>query len=139
MVRTAKYFGEKIFTYYDVPDLPPTNNAHEQVFGRLSRHQRLITAHKSTALRTARDGAFLIPALERARGRLPGVEDIAAVPNSVRQENLRTIAQARERFARPRRLRKNLQTLLDQLRKACVKLRRPRFAPARATARNLRR
>jgi len=119
MPRTANYFGAKIFTWYDEPDLPPTDNAHEHVFGRLSRHERIITAHKSTARRTARDGAFLISAIEQARSHLPTVEELASVPERVRRENLQAMANARHRFAQPRKIRRNLPALLEELRRAC--------------------
>jgi hypothetical protein len=114
MLRTADYFGQNIFTSYDVPDLPPTNNDHEHVFGRFSRYQRTITGHKSTARRTARDGPFVLPVLERA-GNLPTAEDLAAVPAAVRLENLRRITEAMQRFSRPTRLRKNLDNELTDL------------------------
>lgn len=130
MLRTADYYGEKIFTCYDVPDLPPTNNDHEHVFGRFSRYQRTITGHKSTARRTARDGPFVLPVLERARN-LPTAEDLAAVPAAVRLENLRRITEARQRFWRPTQLRRNLD---DELRNLLNSLRtlKPPASSARA-------
>jgi len=119
MLKTADYFGEKIFTRYDVADLPATNNDLEHVFGRARRHERLITGQKSTARRTARDGPALIPALEQALQRLPLAENLAAGPESVRRENLRTILDDRARFQRPRHLRNNLGQLLAELKDSC--------------------
>ena len=125
MLKSADYFGDKIFTHYDVPDLPPTNNDLELVFGRARRHERLITGHKSTARRTARDGPALIPALEQARRRLPVAEDLAAVPDRQRRENLRAILDDRARFDRPRKLRKTLGQRLSELKASCRSLSPP--------------
>lgn len=88
----------------------------------------------NTARRTARDGAFLIPALEEARTHLPTAEDLAAVSPAVREGNLKRILQTRERFARARKIRRHLPLLLERLRTTCSHLRE---AP-RASRRNLR-
>ena len=56
MLKTSRHFGSKLFTRYDHPDLPPTDNGLEGVFRDTRRHERLITGHKSTARRTVRDG-----------------------------------------------------------------------------------
>jgi len=130
MLSTADYYGEKIFTCYDVPDLPATNNEHEHLFGRFSRYQRTITGHKSTARRTARDGPFVLPVLERA-GNLPTAEDLAAVPKAVRLENLRRLTDARQRFWRPTQLRGNLDHELSDLLKSLRTLKPASSARAR--------
>lgn len=130
MLSTVDYYGEKIFTCYDVPDLPPTNNEHEHIFGRFSRYQRTITGHKSTARRTARDGPFVLPVLERA-GNLPTTEDLAAVPAAVRLENLRRITEARQRFWWPTHLRRDLDDELSDLLKSLRTLKPASSASAR--------
>jgi hypothetical protein len=138
MLRTADYFGQNLFTCYDVPDLSPTNNDHEHVFGRFSLHQRTITGHKNTARRTARDGPFVLPVLERA-GHLPTAEDLAAVPTAVRLENLRRITEARRRFARPTQLRENLGDELSDILKSLRTLKTTSSTRARTAKGILRR
>ena len=91
------------------------------------RRERLITGHKSTARRTVREGAFLVPVLQQhARGNAPSAEDLGCVPESLWRDRLRCIQQARARYDRPRRIRTDLKTPLDELVKRCRKVRRAR-------------
>lgn len=125
MLATSKIFGSKIFPCYDHPDLPRTDNALEGVFRDTRRHERLITGHKSTARRTVRDGPFLLPALQRARRGSP-LPALSGVPPELWRMNLAAIQQARRRYDRPRRLRRDLNDLLDTLVKRLSVLRSPR-------------
>jgi hypothetical protein len=45
---TASY-GPQLFHCYDVPDLPPTNNALEQCFGSARYHERRATGRKGAS------------------------------------------------------------------------------------------
>lgn len=45
---TASY-GPGLFRCYDVPDLPPTNNALEQYFGSARYHERRATGRKGAS------------------------------------------------------------------------------------------
>jgi len=45
---TASY-GDQLFPCYDVPDLPRTNNALEQCFGRVRYHERRATGRKGAS------------------------------------------------------------------------------------------
>jgi hypothetical protein len=47
-----------LFVCYDVPDLPPTNNALESFFSRLKTNQRRITGRKSVNGFVLRYGAY---------------------------------------------------------------------------------
>lgn len=123
MLKTSDLFGAKLFTCYDHPEIPPTNNALETGFRDTRRHERLITGHKSTARRTVREGPFLAPALQRARrGELPSLDDLFKVPEKTWRRNLQKIRDARARYDRPRRVRKNLKTLLEDFVKRCREL-----------------
>lgn len=115
MIETFDLFAPKIFTCYDHPDIPPTDNALEGVFRDVRRHERLITGHKSTARRTVRDGPFLLPALQRAQRELPSVEELSRVPEERWRARLRELQAARARYDHPRRVRKNLPDVLDDL------------------------
>jgi hypothetical protein len=126
MLSTSNTFERNLFSCYDHPDLPSTDNDHEGVFRDTRRHERLITGHKSTARRTVRDGPFLLPALQRARRELLSAEDLARVPQDVWRRNLDTLRGARVRYNRPRQLRSDLKKLLKNVVKLCHKISRPR-------------
>ena len=126
MLSTSRTFIQNLFTCYDHPDIPPTDNDHEGVFRDTRRHERLITGHKSTARRTVRDGPFLLPALQRARRELLSAEDLADVAQDVWRRNLDTLRAARVRYNRPRQLRSNLKQLLKDVVKQCHKISRAR-------------
>jgi hypothetical protein len=115
MLATSKIFGAKIFSCYDHPDLPRTDNGLEGVFRDTRRHERLITGHKSTARRTVRDGPLLLPALQRARRETPTLDQLSRLSSDVWRKNLADLRELRRRFDRPRRLRHDLHELLEQL------------------------
>lgn len=46
--RSWDLYGPDLLPTYDIPDLPPDNLQIEGLFGRLRRHQRRISGHKST-------------------------------------------------------------------------------------------
>jgi hypothetical protein len=115
MIETSDLFAPKLFTCYDHPDIPPTDNALEGVFRDVRRHERLITGHKSTARRTVRDGPFLLPVLQRVRRGLPSVEDLGRVPEECWRARLRELQAARARYDHPRRVRQNIRDVLDDL------------------------
>ena len=58
---TASY-GPLIFTSYDVPDLPRTNNDLEQMFGGLRHQLRRITGQKNAPASLVVCGATRLPA-----------------------------------------------------------------------------
>jgi hypothetical protein len=122
MLRTYRHFGARLFARYDHPDLPATNNGLEGIFRDTRRHERLITGHKSTARRTVHDGPFLVPALQRAYGDLPSAADLGKVPESTWRKNLKRIGEARARFDRPCRLRRDLQNALQDVVNRCREL-----------------
>jgi hypothetical protein len=123
MLKTQKYFGKKILTCYDHPELPRTNNQQELVLRDARRYERRITGHKSTGRRTARDGALLVPAQQRMKRQEITATDLALVPEECWRENLRRQREQRQRYDRPRRLRKHLARTLRDLRPRLRKLR----------------
>lgn len=48
-VKVTRSYGKGLFHCYDVPDLPRTNNALEQLFGRYRHHARRITGRKAAS------------------------------------------------------------------------------------------
>jgi len=123
MLSTYRHFAPNLFTHYDHPEIPSTDNGLEGLFGKTRRHERRITGHKSTARRTVRDGPFLVPALERSQGeQLPGAPELSRIPEEIWRRNLQALRAARARYNRPRQLRTNLKTLLQDLVKTCRRL-----------------
>lgn len=127
MIDTSELFGPHLFACYDHPDLPSTNNGIEGVIRDTRRHERLITGHKSTARHVVRDGHVLLPALQRARrGQLPSVEELSRVPEDAWRRRLQKILHARARYDHPRRVRKDLPNILNDLVKRLRELPRGR-------------
>lgn len=123
MFNTSEFFGKKVFAHYDHPDLPPTNNGLESLFRDTRRHERLITGHKSTSRRTVRDGPFLLPVLQQhANGTLRSAQDLRRVPEDLWRRTLSRIREARAHYDRPRRIRDNLKSVLEDLVKCCHQL-----------------
>jgi len=115
MLSSAEYYGDKIFTCYDHADIPPTNNGHEHMYGRLRGNERRITGHKSTS-RTVRDGRFTAPVIERMRrGDIRTPEALALVSPEEYNARLEEMKRARERHARPREIRKRFDEVLKGL------------------------
>jgi hypothetical protein len=48
LLRSWNLYGPDLRHTYDIPGLPPDNLQIESLFGRLRRHQRRISGHKST-------------------------------------------------------------------------------------------
>lgn len=115
MLKTAEYYGDRLFTCYDHPGIPPTNNGHEQMYGRLRGAERRVTGHRSTS-RTVRDGRFTAPLIERLlRGRIPTSEELSRGSPERYKENLDEMRRARRRHARPRQIRKHFEESLGEL------------------------
>lgn len=115
MLSSAEYYGDKIFTCYDHARLPRTNNGHEHMYGRLRGNERRITGHKSTS-RTVRDGRFTAPVIERMRhGDIPTPERLARVNPEEYNARLEEMKRARELHARPRKIRKQFDKVLEGL------------------------
>lgn len=137
MLTTADNYGDKILTCYDHPDIPPTNNGHEHVHGRLRGGERRVTGQPSTA-KTVRDGRFLAPVIERAqRGRLPDVEDLARCPAPRRAGNLEAMKRARQHHARPRTIRQHFADALASLGRRAAAIFTRRVRPAKGRERRI--
>ncbi len=66
---TASY-APGLFHCYDVPDLPPTNNALEQYFGAVRYHERRATGRKGASPGLVVRGAVRVVAAVAARGQI---------------------------------------------------------------------
>ena len=115
MLASADYYGDKLFTCCDHPDVPRTNNGHEHAYGRLRGTERRVTGHKSTS-RTVRDGRFTAPVIERALRRgVAAPEELARVSPDVYKGTLAEMSAARRRHARARLIREDYDAVVEEL------------------------
>jgi hypothetical protein len=77
---TASY-APGLFHCYDVPDLPPTNNALEQYFGAVRYHERRATGRKGASPGLVVRGAGRVVAAVAARGQV--FDDTALRPTDL--------------------------------------------------------
>jgi len=130
MLASADYYGDKLFTCYDHPDIPRTNNGHEHAYGRLRGAERRVTGHKSTS-RTVRDGRFTAPVIEATLRRgVAAPEELACVSPEVYKGRLEEMREARERHARAKLIRGNYDTVVKELASCGDRRRRRRGAGA---------
>lgn len=91
---TASY-GPGLFHCYDVPDLPPTNNASEQYFGAARYHERRATGRKGAAPGLVVRGAVRLLAAVATR-RQPCVDTDRCPVDPTAWRTLRGQLQARQ-------------------------------------------
>jgi hypothetical protein len=77
---TASYWPG-LFHCYDVPDLPPTNNALEQYFGAVRYHERRATGRKGASPGLVVRGAVRVVAAVAPRGQI--LDDVALRPTDL--------------------------------------------------------
>ena len=136
MLKTYGRYRERLFACYDHPDLTRTTNELERRFGVLRANERTIRAHTSTS-RTARDGAFLAaPIAELGRRGPLAPEELARVPEAVREANLAAMKAARERHARPRTIRARFDEVLDGIASYRARITHSHGRPARQKTRH---
>ena len=131
MLKTYDRYRERLFACYDHPDLTRTTNELERKFGVLRANERTIRAHTSTS-RTARDGGFIAAPIAELGGRGPlSPEELARVPEAVREANLAAMKAARERHARPRTIRAHFDEALAGIAAYRARVAHPHGRPAR--------
>jgi hypothetical protein len=94
---TASY-GAGLFRCYDVPDLPPTNNALEQCFGSVRYHERRATGRKGAIPGLVVRGAVRVVAAIATRTQTFAAEDLHPVDTAAwhaLRDHLRTRQDAR--------------------------------------------
>ncbi len=114
---TASY-GPGLFQCYDVPDVPPTNNALEQYFGAARYHERRATGRKGASPGLVVRGAVRVVAAVATRDRqFAGTELSPADPAAWRtlRQHLQTRQDARCAQRRFRRDPETYLTALEQL------------------------
>ncbi len=121
---TASY-APGLFHCYDVPLLPPTNNALEQFFGAVRYHERRATGRKGASPGLVVRGAVRVLAAVAARGHR--FDDVTLRPTDVPawqalRQQLRTRQDAR---CAQRRFRQDQDAYLTALEDALCRARLP--------------
>jgi hypothetical protein len=111
---TASY-GPQLFHCYDVPDLPPTNNALEQCFGSARYHERRATGRKGASPGLVLRGAVRVVAAVATRAQAFAGPDLQPTDLAA-WRTLRGQLQARQDARRAqRRFRQNPAAYLTAL------------------------
>ena len=121
-VKVTRSYEQGLFHCYDVPHLPRTNNALEQLFGRYRHHERRITGRKAaTPALVVRGSVRIIAAVVTqvqtfsASDLVPGaLEDWYALRDQLAQRRYVRVVQ--------RRFRQDPQTYLTDLEERLLKL-----------------
>lgn len=114
-VKVSRSYWPGLFHCYDVPDLPRTNNALEQLFGSYRWHERRTTGRKTASPALVGRGSVRLPAAIATRSRQYTAKDLATT-GTVAWQTLRSELEQRRTTQRQRhRFRRSPQTYLAQL------------------------
>ncbi|MFO0878386.1 MAG: hypothetical protein U0840_13680 [Gemmataceae bacterium] len=114
-VQVTRRYWPGLFAHYEVPDLPRTNNALEQFFGRHRYHERRASGRKAGSPSLVLRGEARLLAAAATRQRPYTVEDLSRA-DPVRCQELRSRLEARrQRRVSRRRFRRDPQAYLRQL------------------------
>lgn len=121
-LRVTRSYGDNLFHCYRIADLPRTNNALEQTFGRVRYHERRASGRKVASPSLVTDGSVRVPASIYTRTAMVTVQMLASVPHArwrARRAELERQHEARRlrcRFRKhPERYLANLEHEVDKL------------------------
>jgi hypothetical protein len=121
-VKVTRSYSKGLFHCYDIPDLPRTNNALEQLFGSYRHHERRITGRKAATPALVVRGSVRIIAAVVTQTQTFSASDLA--PRTV--ADWRTLRDQLEqrRYSRvlQRRFRQDPQAYLTNLEEQLLKL-----------------
>ncbi len=114
-VKVSRSYWSGLFPCYDVPDLPRTNNALEQLFGSYRYHERRITGRKTASPALVGRGSVRLPAAIATRNREYTASDLASSNTATWQTLRRQLDNRRENQRQRSRFRRNPTAYLQQL------------------------
>ena len=117
---TASY-APHLFQCYDVPDLPPTNNALEHLFGAARYHERRATGRKGASPGLVVRGAVRVVAAVAARDRRFDGTDLRPADLAAWRTLRRQLATRQDARCAQRRFRKDPDAYLAALEEALLK------------------
>lgn len=116
-LRVTRSYGDGLFHCYRIADLPRTNNALEQTFGRVRYHERRASGRKVASPSLVTDGAVRVPAALYTRAAPVTTQMLAAVPHAswrARRAELERQHRARRQRCRFRRQPADYLAKLEQ-------------------------
>lgn len=121
-VKVTRSYRKGLFHCYDVPDLPRTNNALEQLFGRYRHHERRITGRKAASPALVIRGSVRILAAVVTQVQTFSASDLAPRPIADWQTLRAQLEQRRHLRVLQRRFRQDPQAYLANLEEQLLKL-----------------
>ena len=121
-VKVTRSYSQGLFHCYDVPDLPRTNNALEQLFGNYRHHERRVTGRKTASSALVVRGSVRIIAAVVTQTQTFTASDLA--PREVADWRALRDQLAQRRYLRvlQRRFRQDPQAYLTNLEDQLLKL-----------------
>ena len=113
--KVSRSYWSGLFHTYDIVDLPRTNNALEQLFGRYRHQERRITGRKTASPAFVGRGTVRLPASIATRSRPYTARDLSASTINAWQSVRRQLDQRRETQRLRYRFRRNPNNYLAQL------------------------
>ncbi len=118
-VKVSRSYWPGLFACYEVPDLPRTNNALEQLFGSYRYHERRVSGRKVASPALVLRGSARIVAAIATRQKPDRKPDLAGADRAAWREKRAELAQRRQRRVERRQFRQDpdayLRHLEDQL------------------------
>lgn len=117
-LKVTRSYGDGLFYCYRNDDLPRTNNALEQTFGRVRYHERRASGRKVASPSLVTDGSARVPASLYTRNAPVTIQMLASVPHArwrARRADLERQHEARRQRCR---FRKHPEHYLAELEEA---------------------
>jgi hypothetical protein len=114
-LKVTRSYWPGLFGCYDVPDLPRTNNALEQLFGGHRYHERRATGRKGASPALVLRGAARVLAAAATRQRAFSAAELAKGDRADWQRLRAELEERRQRRVERRQFRRNPEGYLREL------------------------
>jgi hypothetical protein len=114
-IKVTRSYWEGLFHYYEVADLPRTNNDLEQYFGRHRYHERRCSGRKGASPGLVLRGEVRLLAAAATRQRSYTAEELSQADEAKRQQLRERLEGRRLRRVNRRRFRRDPKTYLQNL------------------------
>lgn len=121
-LTVSRSYWPGLFHCYDVPDLPRTNNALEQLFGSFRYHERRASGRTVAAPSVVVRGAARLIASIATRQRTFSADDLAQCDDQARRALRAALDKRRHSRISQRRFRRDSQAFLADLEARLLKL-----------------
>jgi hypothetical protein len=124
-IKVTTSYGPQLFSCYDVPDLPRTNNDLEQLLGSLRHQLRRTTGQKNAPASLVVCGTTRLPAAVASQTQAFTADDLATADLQQWRTVRARLAQRRYPRILGRRFRRNPEAHLQALEESLVQLSLP--------------